>query len=129
MLKVPEGFFAAEQTGSCALKPIVVTWASQGLLKGMDPRADVAALAGDSMGDSGDEAAADDDVPMDMGADGAAPVSAARPGKHKYTQQFKDKILALLEESGFADKRSAKLNQDEFMQLLAAFNSRGIHFA
>lgn len=34
-----------------------------------------------------------------------------------------------LQEIGFDDKRSAKLSQDEFLQLLAAFNRAGIHFA
>jgi 18S rRNA (adenine1779-N6/adenine1780-N6)-dimethyltransferase len=34
-----------------------------------------------------------------------------------------------LQEIGFEDKRSAKLSQDEFLQLLAAFNRAGIHFA
>jgi len=101
----------------------------QGLLKGMDPSADVAALAAGGMLDAADDAGGDDDAPMDVDADDAAPQAAPRPGKHKYSQQFKDKVLALLEESGFADKRSAKLNQDEFMQLLAAFTGRGIHFA
>ena len=95
----------------------------------MDLSSDVAALAADGMADAVDDGAANDDALMDVDADDAAPVLAARQGKHKYSQQFKDRILALLDESGFADKRSAKLNQDEFMQLLAAFTSRGIHFA
>jgi 18S rRNA (adenine1779-N6/adenine1780-N6)-dimethyltransferase len=94
----------------------------------MDHSADVAALAAVPMHDGGNEVGSDD---ADMGIDrgDAAPQAAARAGKHKYSQHFKSKILALLDESGFADKRSAKLSQDEFMQLLAAFNSRGIHFA
>ena len=95
----------------------------------MDPSADVAALAAEGMLDAADDAGGDDDAAMDVDADDAAPQAAVRQGKHKYSQQFKDKILALLEESGFAEKRSAKLSQDEFMQLLAAFTSRGIHFA
>lgn len=34
-----------------------------------------------------------------------------------------------VQEHGFAEKRSAKLSQDDFLQLLAAFNAAGIHFA
>ena len=94
----------------------------------MDSGNDVAALAAEPMNEGGNEVGAAD-AEMDVDHDDAAPQTAVRAGKHKYSQKFKDKILALLEESGFADKRSAKLSQDEFMQLLAAFNSRGIHFA
>ena len=94
----------------------------------MDPSIDVAALAVESMVDGGDEVGSNY-ADMDVDGDDAVPQAAVRSGKHKYSQEFKSKILALLEESGFADKRSAKLSQDEFMQLLAAFNSRGIHFA
>jgi 18S rRNA (adenine1779-N6/adenine1780-N6)-dimethyltransferase len=34
-----------------------------------------------------------------------------------------------LQAHGFADRRSAKLSQDDFLQMLAAFNQAGIHFA
>ena len=42
---------------------------------------------------------------------------------------FKDKVTGILEEHGFADKRSAKMTQDDFLQLLTVFNQNGIHFA
>ena len=42
---------------------------------------------------------------------------------------FKEKILALLQNNGFEDLRSAKLSQDDFLRLLSIFNCAGIHFA
>ena len=35
----------------------------------------------------------------------------------------------MLRGGGFEEARSAKLAQDDFMRLLAAFNRAGIHFA
>lgn len=43
--------------------------------------------------------------------------------------EFKDKVMAVLENAGYSDSRSAKLTQEDFMTLLAAFNNAGIHFA
>jgi 18S rRNA (adenine1779-N6/adenine1780-N6)-dimethyltransferase len=40
----------------------------------------------------------------------------------------KTRVLTLLEESGYGDKRSAKLDQDDFFKLLALFNKEGFHF-
>lgn len=37
--------------------------------------------------------------------------------------------ISISQDIKFDDKRSAKLSQDEFLQLLAAFNRAGIHFA
>lgn len=61
------------------------------------------------------------------------PVNAVQ-GKHKKSRQrappeFKDKVMAVLESLGHAESRSAKLAQPDFLSLLAAFNSCGIHFA
>ena len=47
----------------------------------------------------------------------------------KYTEEFKTKVLAVLEQSEYSEKRSAKLCQDDFLQLLSVFNAAGIHFA
>ena len=47
----------------------------------------------------------------------------------KYSEEFKAKVLAVLQQSEYSDKRSAKLSQDNFLQLLSAFNAAGIHFA
>lgn len=38
-------------------------------------------------------------------------------------------VLEVLDKGGFAEKRAAKMTQDEFLALLAAFNAAGIHFA
>ena len=37
--------------------------------------------------------------------------------------------MGVLAGGGFEDARSAKLAQDDFLRLLAAFNRAGIHFA
>lgn len=52
-----------------------------------------------------------------------------RKKRGKASEEFKEKVLAVLEGGGFSEKRGAKMSQDEFLQLLAAFNSVGIHFA
>jgi len=41
---------------------------------------------------------------------------------------MKDKIVEVLELNDFADKRSAKMDMDDFLRLLDAFNKVGIHF-
>lgn len=47
----------------------------------------------------------------------------------KYSEEFKAKVLAVLEQSNYSEQRSAKLCQDDFLQLLSVFNAAGIHFA
>lgn len=42
---------------------------------------------------------------------------------------FKAKVLGLLEESGYGEKRSAKISEDEFMDLLSLFHKNGIRFS
>uniref|UniRef100_A0A7S2X184 rRNA adenine N(6)-methyltransferase n=2 Tax=Chloropicon primus TaxID=1764295 RepID=A0A7S2X184_9CHLO len=42
--------------------------------------------------------------------------------------KFKDYVLGILKEGEFGDRRSSKLNQDDFLELLARFNAAGIHF-
>ena len=46
----------------------------------------------------------------------------------RYSEAFKAKVLKVLEGVGMADKRAAKLGQNDFLMLLAAFNAEGIHF-
>jgi 18S rRNA (adenine1779-N6/adenine1780-N6)-dimethyltransferase len=46
-----------------------------------------------------------------------------------YTEIVKEKVDKVLEETGFGDKRSAKLDQTDFLKLLYAFHQVGIHFA
>mmetsp|Transcript_12180 Transcript_12180/g.31009 ORF Transcript_12180/g.31009 Transcript_12180/m.31009 type:complete len:344 (+) Transcript_12180:33-1064(+) len=42
--------------------------------------------------------------------------------------KFKEYVLNVLKEGSFSDKRSSKLDQDDFLELLARFNAAGIHF-
>ncbi|XP_021902449.1 ribosomal RNA small subunit methyltransferase [Carica papaya] len=43
--------------------------------------------------------------------------------------EFKDKVLAVLREGDFEEKRASKLSQQEFLFLLSLFNKAGIHFS
>lgn len=43
--------------------------------------------------------------------------------------EFKEKILNVLKEGDFEEKRSSKLTQQEFLYLLSLFNKAGIHFS
>ncbi|KAH7866131.1 hypothetical protein Vadar_016000 [Vaccinium darrowii] len=45
------------------------------------------------------------------------------------TSDFKDKVLGVLKQGGFEEKRSSKLSQEDFMYLLSVFNKVGIHFS
>lgn len=42
---------------------------------------------------------------------------------------FKEKVLGVLRQGGFEEKRSSKLTQADFMHLLSLFNKAGIHFS
>eukprot|EP00967_Tisochrysis_lutea_P108251 scaffold167580_cov43-Tisochrysis_lutea.AAC.2 len=44
-------------------------------------------------------------------------------------QEVSDMVEQVLETTGFAEERTAKMDQDDFLKLLAAFNAAGIHFA
>ncbi|KAF8107016.1 hypothetical protein N665_0129s0084 [Sinapis alba] len=56
----------------------------------------------------------DDDMEMDEGQEGG---------------EFKEKVMNVLKEGGFEEKRSSKLSQQEFLYLLSLFNKSGIHFS
>ncbi|KDP36575.1 hypothetical protein JCGZ_08342 [Jatropha curcas] len=43
--------------------------------------------------------------------------------------EFKEKVIAMLKERNFYEKRSSKLTQEEFLYLLSRFNIAGIHFS
>ena len=45
------------------------------------------------------------------------------------TEIVKQKIDTVLKETGYADHRSAKMDQTDFLKLLYAFHQVGIHFA
>jgi len=42
---------------------------------------------------------------------------------------IKDAVAKILDAGEFGDKRAAKMDQDDFMRLLSAFNEAGFHFA
>ena len=53
-----------------------------------------------------------------------------RPQKRgRASEEFKARVLAVLAGTGLAEQRAAKLGQDAFLGLLAAFNAAGIHFS
>ncbi len=43
--------------------------------------------------------------------------------------EFKAKVMGILKQGSFEDRRSSKMSQEEMLALLAAFNAAGIHFA
>ena len=57
----------------------------------------------------------DEDMEMDEGQGGGG--------------EFKEKVMNVLKEGGFEEKRSSKLSQQEFLYLLSLFNKSGIHFS
>ncbi|XP_047341198.1 ribosomal RNA small subunit methyltransferase [Impatiens glandulifera] len=50
-------------------------------------------------------------------------------GDRKEGSEFKEKILGILKEGNFEEKRSSKLAQADFMHLLSLFNKAGIRFS
>ena len=65
----------------------------------------------------------------DMDMDGQSAQGHTSKKNSKYSEEFKARILAVLQDSEYSEKRSAKLCQDDFLQLLSVFNAAGIHFA
>jgi 18S rRNA (adenine1779-N6/adenine1780-N6)-dimethyltransferase len=45
------------------------------------------------------------------------------------SEVVKQLIEDVLATDGFGEMRSSKMSQDDFLRLLAVFNSKGIHFA
>ncbi len=83
------------------------------------------------LSESGGAEAADADADMmddDMAEAGEDPTQL-RGKKHKFSPAFKDRVLGVLDSCGMIEKRAAKLSQDEFLALLAAFNAGRIHFS
>ena len=50
------------------------------------------------------------------------------PEQIKQPGKFKEYVESILASGGFGDRRAAKMNQDDFFELLARFNAAGIHF-
>jgi 18S rRNA (adenine1779-N6/adenine1780-N6)-dimethyltransferase len=42
---------------------------------------------------------------------------------------FKDKVMGVLQQGEFLEKRASKLTQTDFLYLLSLFNKAGIHFS
>ncbi|CAN4108897.1 unnamed protein product [Withania somnifera] len=83
----------------------------------MEMALDVSSL-GETFGDlsmDADDGKDDDEMEVDEG-------DAKR-------SDFKEKVLAVLKEGKFEEKRSSKLAQADFMHLLSLFNKAGIHFS
>ena len=55
-------------------------------------------------------------------------MSVQKGKRRRAPPECKDKVLAVLRNAGYDEARSAKLTQEDFLALLAAFNAAGIHF-
>lgn len=76
-----------------------------------------------------DEPENDNESVADMDTDGHSVQGSSNKKSGKYSEEFKARVLAVLADSEYSEKRSAKLSQDDFFQLLSVFNAAGIHFA
>jgi 18S rRNA (adenine1779-N6/adenine1780-N6)-dimethyltransferase len=81
-------------------------------------------------GDDCDEEMEEDEEEGVGGAGGAKKRPAdGRRRRGKASDAFRARVEGVLAAAGFSEKRGAKMSQDEFLQLLAAFNAAGVHFA
>ncbi|RYC53845.1 hypothetical protein CHU98_g12363 [Xylaria longipes] len=76
----------------------------------------------------------DDDMPSFFGAaknpdEGTSTSNKASLRKTRVAILVKEKVRKVLEETELAESRSAKLHENDFLRLLAAFNAEGIHFS
>ena len=78
-------------------------------------------------GGSGDEMDEDGEEGGGGGKEGGG--GGARRRRGRASEGFKEQVLEVLQRHGFLERRGAKMSQDDFLQLLAAFNAVGIHFA
>jgi 18S rRNA (adenine1779-N6/adenine1780-N6)-dimethyltransferase len=68
------------------------------------------------------------DTAVDDGDDEAMEDAAAATGPEP-SEEFKQRVLAVLESNELDGQRSSKMGQDDFLKLLALFNAAGVHFA
>ncbi|KAL8303302.1 hypothetical protein RB597_005124 [Gaeumannomyces tritici] len=86
-------------------------------------------------GDDGDEEAIPEffkDRKKDTAAASAASAVAKTPSRRKKTkvgELVRSKLEKVLADTGLAEQRANKCDQNDFLRLLAAFNAEGIHFA
>ena len=71
-----------------------------------------------SMGGSANEEAMEVATEAEGGGEGGGPL-----------QVMKELVEAVLNETGYSEKRAARMDIDDFLCLLAAFNAKGIHFS
>lgn len=104
----------------------------QALKKGAAPGADaLAAMATDEPEAAADPMEEDDHSDGEEAAamDTSGTAGSGKPGKKKVSEEFRQKVLGILQHNGFEDARVAKMGQDDILRLLACFNAAGIHFA
>lgn len=100
-----------------SLKP-----SQEGLIEETNMKMDFSGF-GNSMEDQGmgmDDGLDEDDEMEIEGRDGDG---------EEVQSEFKDKVMAVLKEGDFEEKRSSKLSLQEFLYLLSLFNKAGIHFS
>ena len=69
----------------------------------------------------------DQSMDLDDGRDDEMEVVDGNAGGE--ASDFKEKVLNILKQGNFEDKRSSKLTQVDFLYLLSLFNKAGIHFS
>ncbi|KAI0406552.1 dimethyladenosine transferase-like protein [Xylaria palmicola] len=84
--------------------------------------------------DAAMEVDGDDDMPSFFGAaenldEGTLTSKRASLKKTRIAMLVKEKVRKVLEDCEMAESRSAKMHENDFLRLLAAFNAEGIHFA
>lgn len=78
--------------------------------------------------DIGGTSSDDDGTEMDVDPK-KRPSGSKKKKRGKASDEFKAKVMQILDKNDFAEKRASKMSQDDFMQLLPDFNEHGIHFA
>lgn len=68
----------------------------------------------------------DDDQGMEVDND---EMDVEDGGADEVQNEFKEKVLGVLKEGDFEEKRSSKLTLEKFLDLLSLFNKAGLHFS
>ncbi|KEH34497.1 dimethyladenosine transferase, putative [Medicago truncatula] len=68
----------------------------------------------------------DDDQGMEVDDD---EMDVEDGGADEVQNEFKEKVLGVLKEGDFEEKRSSKLTLEKFLDLLSLFNKAGLHFS
>jgi 18S rRNA (adenine1779-N6/adenine1780-N6)-dimethyltransferase len=67
-------------------------------------------------------------APMELDGGAAVPLCGIA-ASGDLLAEVSQMVEGVLDETGFSEERTAKMDQDDFLKLLAAFNQKGIHFA